>query len=62
MQGKYFNVNVQREELDMTRTENVELTVLCLVHNEDAYLLQDRVKEDWKGYTLPGGHIEIGVK
>ena len=60
MQGKYFNVNVQREELDMTRTENVELTVLCLVHNEDAYLLQDRVKEDWKGYTLPGGHIEIG--
>jgi len=60
VQGKYFNVNVQREELDMTRTENVELTVLCLVHNEDAYLLQDRVKEDWKGYTLPGGHIEIG--
>ena len=44
MQGKYFNVNVQREELDMTRTENVELTVLCLVHNEDAYFLQDRVK------------------
>ena len=44
----------------MARTENVELTALCLVHNEDAYLLQNRVKEDWKGYTLPGGHIEIG--
>ncbi len=44
----------------MTRTEKVELTALCLVHNEDAYLLQNRVKEDWKGYTLPGGHIEIG--
>ena len=44
----------------MARTENVELTVLCLVHNEDAYLLQNRVKEDWKGYTLPGGHIETG--
>lgn len=42
------------------RTEQVELTVLCLVHNEDSYLLQDRVKEDWKGYTLPGGHIEPG--
>lgn len=36
------------------------MTVLCLVYNEDAYLLQDRVKEDWKGYTLPGGHIERG--
>ena len=44
----------------MERTERVELTVLCLVHSEDAYLLQDRVKEDWKGYTLPGGHIENG--
>ena len=42
------------------RTEQVELTVLCLIHNEDSYLLQDRVKEDWKGYTLPGGHIEPG--
>ena len=44
----------------MARTEKVELTVLCLVHSEDAYLLQDRVKDDWKGYTLPGGHIETG--
>ena len=42
------------------RTEQVELTVLCLIHNEDSYLLQDRVKKDWKGYTLPGGHIETG--
>ena len=48
------------EGLIMARTEKVELTALCLVHNEDAYLLQNRVKEDWKGYTLPGGHIEIG--
>lgn len=44
----------------MARTEKVELTVLCLVYSEDAYLLQDRVKEDWRGYTLPGGHIESG--
>ena len=44
----------------MARTEKVELTALCLVHSEDAYLLQNRVKEDWKGYTLPGGHVEIG--
>lgn len=44
----------------MARTENVELTALCLLQDKDAYLLQNRVKEDWKGYTLPGGHIEAG--
>ncbi len=42
----------------MNRTENVELTVLCLIHKENQYLLQDRVKNDWRGFTLPGGHIE----
>ena len=46
--------------LFMKKTENVELTVLCLIHKNDKYLLQDRVKNDWKGYTLPGGHIEKG--
>lgn len=44
----------------MARTENVELTVLCLIHKDDEYLLQDRIKEDWKGLALPGGHIEKG--
>lgn len=42
------------------RAELVELTVLCLIHKDGKYLLQDRIKEDWKGYTLPGGHIEPG--
>lgn len=44
----------------MSRTENVELTVLCLIHKNNKYLLQDRVKKDWKGFTLPGGHVEPG--
>ena len=44
----------------MSKTENTELTVLCLLHDDDRYLLQHRVKEDWKGYALPGGHIEAG--
>lgn len=44
----------------MSRTENVELTVLCLLHKDGKYLLQDRVKKDWQGYTLPGGHVEPG--
>ena len=41
-------------------TENVELTVLCLIQDGSRILLQNRVKEDWKGYTLPGGHVEPG--
>ena len=44
----------------MSRTEAVELTVLCLLHQNGQYLLQDRVKKDWKGFTLPGGHVEPG--
>lgn len=44
----------------MGRTEQVELTTLCLIHKGDQYLLQDRMKEDWKGFTLPGGHVEPG--
>ena len=42
------------------KTENVELTVLCLIQDGNRILLQNRVKEDWKGYTFPGGHVEPG--
>lgn len=42
------------------KTENVELTVLCLIQDGNRLLLQNRVKEDWKGYTFPGGHVEAG--
>ena len=44
----------------MARTEQVELTCLCLVTRGDELLLQNRIKKDWRGYTLPGGHIEPG--
>ena len=44
----------------MHTTENVELTVLCLISNGDKVLLQNRVKNDWRGYALPGGHVEPG--
>jgi len=42
------------------RREICELTVLCLVQQGDAVLLQNRVKKDWQGYALPGGHVEPG--
>ena len=44
----------------MSKTEKVELTVLCLIEDGDKILLQNRVKNDWQGYTLPGGHVEPG--
>lgn len=42
------------------KTEQCELTVLCLVCRGNEILLQNRVKDDWKGYALPGGHVEPG--
>lgn len=44
----------------MDRTEKTELTVLCLLEDGDRILLQNRVKPDWRGYALPGGHVEPG--
>jgi len=41
-------------------TENVELTVLCMIQDGNKVLLQNRIKEDWMGYTFPGGHVEAG--
>ena len=37
-----------------SRTERVELTVLILIEDGNRILLQNRVKDDWKGYALPG--------
>ena len=62
----WYNFSIQTnksefsEVIVMERTEKVELTALCLIYKDDKILLQDRVKNDWKGFTLPGGHIEIG--
>lgn len=42
------------------KREICELTVLCLLRQGNAVLLQNRVKKDWRGYALPGGHVEPG--
>lgn len=42
----------------MDRTERVELATICLVYQDTKILMQNRTKSDWKGYALPGGHIE----
>jgi 8-oxo-dGTP diphosphatase len=42
------------------RREWCELTNLCFLSSEGKVLLQNRVKKDWQGYALPGGHVEPG--
>ena len=44
----------------MERIERCELTMLCLIYRDGEVLLQNRVKKDWQGYALPGGHVEPG--
>lgn len=46
--------------MTMGKTENIELTTLCMVCRDDEILLQNRVKKDWRGYAFPGGHVEPG--
>jgi len=50
--------NMGAKVISEDRTERVELTVLCLVEDGNKILLQNRIKKDWQGYTLPGGHVE----
>lgn len=43
----------------MPRQERVELTVMCMVYDEQGnVLVEDRKKQDWPGVTFPGGHVE----
>ena len=44
----------------MSRTDNIGLSVLCLVEDGPKVLLQNRIKDSWRGYTFPGGHVEPG--
>ncbi len=50
--------DMEAKVISVDRTERVELTVLCLIEKDGKILLQNRVKNDWQGYTLPGGHVE----
>lgn len=42
----------------MKRYEKAILTTLCMIYDGSRLLMQNRGKEDWCGYTFPGGHIE----
>lgn len=37
----------------------LHLTNMCLIYDdEDNFIVQDRIKNDWPGINLPGGHVE----
>lgn len=43
----------------MARTLAIELTMMCLIKNKQGlFLIQNRTKSDWPGWTFPGGHVE----
>jgi len=40
--------------------ENVVLTNMVMIYDNDKILVIDRVKKTWPGITFPGGHVEKG--
>ncbi len=43
----------------MERLSAIEFTMMVMIENEDGEILvQDRKKQDWPGWTFPGGHVE----
>lgn len=45
----------------MSRREQVTLTNLCMIYDDDGNMLvQDRIDPTWPGVTFPGGHVEPG--
>ena len=45
----------------MKRTQEIELTNMCLVYNENAVLVQEKTGTRYEcGLVFPGGHVEEG--
>ncbi len=45
----------------MAVSEKAILTVLCMIYHDNYILLQDRVKEDWRGLTIYNPQL-CGIK
>ena len=43
----------------MDRSEKVTITNMCMIYDDDKVLVQNK-KDDYKGITFPGGHVEKG--
>ncbi len=45
----------------MSRVEEVELTNMCMVYDDQGnVLVQDKKHPTWNGWNFPGGHVEAG--
>lgn len=45
----------------MSRMEEVELTNMCMVYDDNGnVLVQDKKHPTWNGWNFPGGHVEAG--
>ena len=44
----------------MSRSEPVELTVMCMLCDGQGRLLMQQQKPSWPGLAFPGGHVEPG--
>lgn len=44
----------------MARIENVTITNMCMVYNGNKVLVQEKIDDDYRGITFPGGHVEKG--
>ncbi len=44
----------------MGRKEEVTITNMCMVYDNNKVLIQNRVSKKYKGITFPGGHVEKG--
>lgn len=40
--------------------QEIILTNMCMLQKDDMVLIQNRKKQDWPGYTLPGGKVDEG--
>lgn len=49
-----------RTAKESKRAELTEITTVCLIHDKEtnSIVVENRVKNDWLGYAIPGGHIE----
>ena len=53
---------IYKQEKDMSRSEEVELTNMCMISDgKGNVLVQNKVNNpNWSGWNFPGGHVEKG--
>ncbi|MDO4572523.1 MAG: 8-oxo-dGTP diphosphatase [Clostridia bacterium] len=42
----------------MDRTQKTEIVNMCMICHDGHVLVQDKIHDEWGGFTFPGGHVE----